>query len=41
MTSSYHVIVTLMLEKHMENTVLYLIQKHAVEYKWIYFIHVR
>ena len=41
MTSSYHVIITLMLEKHMENTVLYLIQQHAAEYKRIYFIHVR
>jgi len=25
----------------MKNTILYLIQKHEVEYKRIYFIHVR
>ena len=31
----------LVLEKHMENIVLYLLQKHVVEYKRIYFTHVR
>ena len=28
-------------KKNEKNTFLYLIKKYAVEYKWIYFIHVR
>ena len=32
---------TNLLDKHMENTVLYIIQKHTAEYERIYFIHVR
>ena len=39
-----HVLASLcvfVLVKHMENTVLYLIQKHAAKYEQIYFIHVR